>query len=501
MAVSWQFVTGEKGCKALTDTYNATITHLKPLDNAARFDGTPLQQLHLLTQGQAYANLIRHVQLSNKKGLASRALTSVYLSSLSFFQYELYLVDSLDYIHMLSLLVHCARHTQQTSFTIWLRLTTSGEGLHLKYDDWQIQASSSILISQLAQVLEDRPSLHLQLLFSDNHASLPACVFELIKMIAGLLHRRNRFMDGLALVNVPEAVFALCSPTTTDAHCKSVLRFQLILIATTSALLGFFLGSARAARFHNLAIAALIDLEGEPEELHVNIRGSAVEMLTNTMAQRLMPRAMFSILDPGTLRLYILPDNRAYDTEMDNLRLSHFDFSMCETLEVPFLLDHTVATKCPMLKCGRWEDVDYLQEAPVLLLSHDIDRAVADAIEQGTFSSTALCTLHLESHNRPWTSDYSFVDELAQSCPNLIEFSWWYGDRHWSRGFYQRVKKPFVPADQYGYILIGRQQVAAMTMALDLAGVDVSDDVVCQVLLPKVVEAERRELYQDLDSF
>eukprot|EP00730_Choanoeca_flexa_P001732 TRINITY_DN10761_c0_g1_i1.p1 TRINITY_DN10761_c0_g1~~TRINITY_DN10761_c0_g1_i1.p1 ORF type:complete len:490 (+),score=60.74 TRINITY_DN10761_c0_g1_i1:223-1692(+) len=138
---------------------------------------------------------------------------------------------------------------------------------------------------------------------------------------------------------------------------------------------------------------------------------------------------------------------------------------------------------------------EYLDQVQVLDLTNasNLSRRVLTAVDSGDWSgSSNLRALLVIGPN----IDAAYACKLCSAFPNLVDFAAINGQAEITGFEFHRWRGPFT-VNKYGAMQVARQQIAAFTLAVELAGVNLTKDVLERVVLPVIASVERCATYAD----
>eukprot|EP00730_Choanoeca_flexa_P003463 TRINITY_DN11416_c4_g5_i1.p1 TRINITY_DN11416_c4_g5~~TRINITY_DN11416_c4_g5_i1.p1 ORF type:complete len:212 (+),score=19.99 TRINITY_DN11416_c4_g5_i1:936-1571(+) len=126
------------------------------------------------------------------------------------------------------------------------------------------------------------------------------------------------------------------------------------------------------------------------------------------------------------------------------------------------------------LGCSSVALLDYLCEVPMLSLRGPAARELVAAMAAGSFTSDKIRCLHISTHRDDW-DELTHYAMIHAALPNLVEYVIIDSDEIAGYGFYKLVEA--FHTSHYGYLCIGRQQLAAVTLAIDPAGLELPQEL------------------------
>eukprot|EP00730_Choanoeca_flexa_P003456 TRINITY_DN11416_c4_g10_i1.p1 TRINITY_DN11416_c4_g10~~TRINITY_DN11416_c4_g10_i1.p1 ORF type:complete len:488 (+),score=68.66 TRINITY_DN11416_c4_g10_i1:263-1726(+) len=437
-------------------------------------------RLHMASCSE-YAAMVKHMTITDDSLQHLNMLTGMRFPRLNQLTYEHALSSPSSQFGMVRFMQCVFEHASETtSPTLSLLFRSAKAPLTTDEDDWQYSRAAAIAVGNLIKVLDSKHTLHIRLQFQQDDVIIPACATQFFTDIIGLIVKRNRPQDQLHLERAPEACWSLLTQhiSKTDGLPQ---RFQLSTLSALSSTLRFL--SALPGKCLLDLTLGVLQVTDEPAITTAdnNLRRHILEILPRVLCKN----AMLAMRCPRGLD--------AFERSIQPVRMlrpyaaSSGFWEECSACIVEGSILHR-PSRLIAFGCSDSSSLDELRNIPMLSLRGNAAEMVLIAMKGGTFASDTIRCLHV-STDFDWDepTDYAMIHA---ALPNLVEYVATDHSESAGYGFYKLVEA--FHTSHYGYLCIGRQQLAAVTLAIDLAGLELPHELLHKVLLPAVLRVMRR---------
>eukprot|EP00730_Choanoeca_flexa_P014851 TRINITY_DN6643_c0_g1_i1.p1 TRINITY_DN6643_c0_g1~~TRINITY_DN6643_c0_g1_i1.p1 ORF type:complete len:505 (+),score=53.91 TRINITY_DN6643_c0_g1_i1:45-1559(+) len=458
-------------------------------------------ELALACVGNLYANAVEKTSISLLKDDLER--TTAYCNpfpNLASLKLNIFSV-SVGFL-ALKIILDCGK-SQSSMFNLYLDLDCEPQDAADDRDASEATIDEylmSHLIDEIIATFAKKSELTFSIALGPDGGRLrPPWFLALAQRLVKLIATRNCANDSLLLYYDAE----LWCSVSAYLRLPVEYKFKLHLDGPVDSINSLLHYAPNETRWQNLS------LEVAPATHTCYLRGVA-----DIVMRRVPPGSRFSLNISFVRRLTgansVLEDQVPTEGQMQRsmsipTSLSCLKLPDLESLESASCIDCPLTARHVVLKenCLPRRAFDYLNNVQVLDLTQDpsLSRRVLIAVQSGDWGGSSNLRALLVSgpafggSQDPIALEY---DRLHACFPNLIDFAAvTYLDKPQitGHGFHQ-ASRPF-SVDMYGAIQVARQQIAAFTLAVELAGVSLTRDVLERAVLPVIASVERRATYTD----
>eukprot|EP00730_Choanoeca_flexa_P003466 TRINITY_DN11416_c4_g7_i1.p1 TRINITY_DN11416_c4_g7~~TRINITY_DN11416_c4_g7_i1.p1 ORF type:complete len:484 (+),score=41.13 TRINITY_DN11416_c4_g7_i1:170-1621(+) len=483
MALAWQINDHVRDETIAARQYNKQRLLATKLSSPFEFSAScTADRLHMACS-PLYAKSIKRITLTDDSRKHLSLFSGTRFPNLNQLTYEHTWSSPEQFFGMVRLIQSVVEHALNTSsLTLSLLFRSPKIPIPTHEYDWQYGRATVIAVDNLIKLLNSEHTLHIRLQFFQDDVPIPACATQFFTDLIGLVVKRNRPQDRLYFERAPEACSLLLAQHVMQTGL-SPLRFQLSILSTVAPALQIIA---------NMPHESLLDLTlsvVEAQRDHQKTSGPKLwKHLMNLLPDVLRTSAMLTVMCPNATDAF----ERDLQPDIDFDFVEDWGQSKCSAT----IVDWPISQSSTSYACGCAcvVSVNDLCEVPMLSLRDRAAEELMAAMAAGNFTSDKIRCLHISTDYDDWEepNDYAMI---RAALPNLVEYVLTETDSHRGYGFYKYTEA--FNTSYYGYLCIGRQQLAAATLAIDLAGLELSQELLHKVLLPAVLRVMRRSVLAD----